>query len=481
MKVYLIFLFCVGNILAIGQDRVILPAQYVIDLAEVKDAAFVCLSRPNNEYRSSVLTKFSTPGDVLKTVSIQLDSFEMQDIATMEYNKQDELIYLFGKATKDSVQYFIIISLDSDLNFKETTHFPITPFYGSVFKANMYKNHIVICTQIGEMAELKRGTGVYIYNINENTFLEKIIDQYWIKDAKYLANGNLILDAGTHLKQYDSINDIVSDYHFLNKQKVAYLTTSEIDFHDSLEGYYFFSPAGLAQGVHPNIEKTDNYSGVLYKLGNNFGVEKYKRLGLFREYPAATKSLHIFSKESIYTGVTNNSFSLAYWTSTNKYFTISNLNSELEINWEKTIIPNGESKYISLQGIEVMENGTCLAYGKQADNVFYNDKLAGFVMKFDENGDIIPLGEPTSTINLSLFSLKIFPNPSSDQLVVELENSNRQLYFKLFTSSGHQVFSDQRMTAGKNVYKIEHLESGLYYYQIRDDHQVLKTGSVVKN
>ncbi|MBK8635382.1 MAG: T9SS type A sorting domain-containing protein [Saprospiraceae bacterium] len=461
------------------QDRLLVKNQYIIDLAEVKDAAFVTLSRPFHE-SFTVLTKFSTPGDFLISKEIKLDSFKLQDISTLEYDTIKELIYLFGTVSKDSTQFFTYITLNNELEIIGVKYFPIEPFYGSLIKTNIYNNELVICVQSGEMANFKRASAIYLYNLNEDTFKEKVFDINLIKDAKYLPSNKILIDIGTILRLYDPIKETLVENIFLNKQKVSYLATSDLHFDSEINNYFFFTPAGLAPNVHPNIENTDNYSGVLYKLNANFQIEKYKRLGRFREYPAPTKGMNYYNMDNIYLGILNYSTSFVSAETEKKYFTVSKLNSDLEVKWEQTLIPNSDAEYIWLQGIEVMKNGTCLAYGRQGKDAFFNNNLNGFVVKFDEDGEVIPLGDITDTKTTDFYSIKMFPNPVVDQFIIELENNQKQLNFKLFDAQGKLVLTNKTLSTGVNTLDMSSLRSGSYYYQISDDVQILKSDIVIK-
>ena len=479
MKRFILLIFLLSNFSLFGQDRLLVKDQYIIDLAEVKDAAFVTLSRPFLE-DYTVLTKFTTPGDFISSKEIKMDSFELQDISTLEYDTLKELIYLFGTVSQDSTQFFTFISLNNDLEILEVKYFPVIPFYISLIETNIYNNEIVTCIQRGEMANFQRGSALYLYNLKDGTFKEKIFDKELIKEAKYLSSNKVIVDVGVTLRQYDPIRETLIDNFFNNKQRVSYLTTSDIHFDDVNNNYFFFTSAGLAPNVHPNIESSDNYSGVLYKISPNLIITKFKRLGNFREYTAATKGMVFYNKDNIYLGVTNISFSLQHTKTTQKYFTVSKLDSDLNIKWEQSIIPNNGTEYIWLQGIEVIQNGSCLAYGRQGVDAFFNKNFDGFVMKFDENGDIIPLGDITDTKTTDFYTIKMFPNPVVDQFIIELENNQKQLNFKLFDGQGKLVISNKTLSTGVNTLDMSSLRSGSYYYQISDDVQILKSDIVIK-
>lgn len=95
-----------------------------------------------------------------------------------------------------------------------------------------------------------------------------------------------------------------------------------------------------------------------------------------------------------------------------------------------------------------------------------------FVSKYDKNGLIECL--PTSTIRSkaspSLETIKLYPNPFSDQITVELkQNTGKRI--KIFNTIGKIVFSDF-LTSGRNKIDLSFLPQNIYY--VRTDNQIIK-------
>ncbi|MBK8390781.1 MAG: hypothetical protein IPL23_16525 [Saprospiraceae bacterium] len=105
-----------------------------------------------------------------------MDSFELQDISTLEYDTLKELIYLFGTVSQDSTQFFTFISLNNDLEILEVKYFPVIPFYISLIETNIYNNEIVTCIQRGEMANFQRGSALYLYNLKDGSLKKNLIE-----------------------------------------------------------------------------------------------------------------------------------------------------------------------------------------------------------------------------------------------------------------------------------------------------------------
>lgn len=90
---------------------------------------------------------------------------------------------------------------------------------------------------------------------------------------------------------------------------------------------------------------------------------------------------------------------------------------------------------------------------------------------------------PTSVKKSQNAYVKIFPNPASSNIKIELsENINSskdKLSFQLFNSTGIAVSTDQPFNSIDGVYSLSGLEKGFYFYQLKEEGQVIDSGKLV--
>ena len=110
--------------------------------------------------------------------------------------------------------------------------------------------------------------------------------------------------------------------------------------------------------------------------------------------------------------------------------------------------------------------------------------LKGIAYSINENDTTIesimqmPICSPTgieSIDNYSFFNL--FPNPFSTQLNIQVAN-NFQTTIILYDFLGRYIL--QRLFTNSTTINTEQLLDGIYFYEIRNDKRILKTGKIVK-
>jgi hypothetical protein len=87
--------------------------------------------------------------------------------------------------------------------------------------------------------------------------------------------------------------------------------------------------------------------------------------------------------------------------------------------------------------------------------------------------------------NVSDFNVALFPNPSQNEINVQLDNLPvtiplSALKFELIDIYGKTQISEQLLTENSK-YNIEGIGSGIYIYRLTYDQQVFKSGKFVKN
>ncbi len=72
-------------------------------------------------------------------------------------------------------------------------------------------------------------------------------------------------------------------------------------------------------------------------------------------------------------------------------------------------------------------------------------------------------------INLDKISAKVFPNPSTDKLYIELENAYQQIEFTIYTLEGKKVKTETVENSRKSTLNVSTLLNGIYLLKINAD------------
>jgi hypothetical protein len=89
-------------------------------------------------------------------------------------------------------------------------------------------------------------------------------------------------------------------------------------------------------------------------------------------------------------------------------------------------------------------------------------------------------GPPTSVAQaLILENVTLYPNPFKQELSIRIENSQTQLYSLRITNALGVEVIRQQLTQDLNTVEVGHLASGMYFYQLSNGTQLLKTGKLI--
>ena len=75
--------------------------------------------------------------------------------------------------------------------------------------------------------------------------------------------------------------------------------------------------------------------------------------------------------------------------------------------------------------------------------------------------------------------IRVFPNPMSDIAFIEIENESNRIYsVQIFDLTGKSVRTE-KFNSNQHKIEKENLNSGIYFYQIENENQILKTGKLI--
>jgi len=152
--------------------------------------------------------------------------------------------------------------------------------------------------------------------------------------------------------------------------------------------------------------------------------------------------------------------------------TYMKMSSDGDSIWYNKITTLEENDNDALWDVIATSDGNYMATGyrfRTTENDSISSVTQLWLIKFDENGDIIDLSTSTdSTITLDI-DVKVFPNPSSDIIYIQQKKINN-LQYKLFDSTGKLLVSRLNSEANQTfILDVSQYNSGIYYLEIIDE------------
>ena len=174
------------------------------------------------------------------------------------------------------------------------------------------------------------------------------------------------------------------------------------------------------------------------------------------------------------------------------YDSNGNMIQELDFSWNSTIGQwnnNYKSELSYNNNFTYNQLLLPLAYNEEPDiEIYFNNMLTeyrAFNMNnngFWENNGIQNFYYSQQNVNalnsIEKSEIKIYPNPASTYLTINLTNNSSQTEFELFNIQGERLIS--KTIGKKETINIEHLSNGFYLYSLTVDGKK-HTGKIVKN
>lgn len=78
------------------------------------------------------------------------------------------------------------------------------------------------------------------------------------------------------------------------------------------------------------------------------------------------------------------------------------------------------------------------------------------------------------------YHILVYPNPFSTSATIKFSNTNHEIhYFQLFSSRGEKVFSLNNIISDQITLNRNNLKSGLYFYRLMKESEIISTGKIV--
>ncbi len=175
--------------------------------------------------------------------------------------------------------------------------------------------------------------------------------------------------------------------------------------------------------------------GTINNAGEEVNFNILGQPGEIIDHTARFKALDIKYQNKIYCGGhTDVVINLDPYLEVNTRFFIAQLDNEMNINWENYY--GGDAFYV-MYGVLATEDGGCMIYGRRHDFVNNPGVIELYVLKADENGDIVS----SFSAPIQQKDFAVFPNPFDNQIHLVSEFSSEIATLKIYNLKGEILLS----------------------------------------
>lgn len=164
-----------------------------------------------------------------------------------------------------------------------------------------------------------------------------------------------------------------------------------------------------------------------------------------------------------------------FWYGRESSIRLLKMNSDMEIIWDKKYHEDDDWYYFAFNTLATQDGG-CLIAGTKNNVDSMSRDVDVFILKVDSDGNYDTTTSVIST-NKSIFN--VYPNPGKEYFTLDFTKSLSDCSVFLYNSSGVLV---KKVVLGANHTNIStsELNSGLYFYIIRNNDQILNQGKWIK-
>ena len=288
---------------------------------------------------------------------------------------------------------------------------------------------------------------------------------------------------------WQSPDDLITFHSFIqliNWSNNQFLITSPADHHfwnqtkDSIDH-------NLGQGVIEvhNIIKTAQDTLYITQFTFTEPIIDSTYQSNYQSYnPAQIKSLDFIDKNKIYYTRTTGDlgFNASFFDS--RMF-ISQFDSTLKLKWTKMIGELSDTDMIVVPyNILATTDGGCMAFARKKVRYFNDPYFVQFkvpeydivVYKLNSTGTITGIKEINFTNSQN--PIIIYPNPANESITIS--GLTEITKFRLFDVLG-KVIMEKDVSFTDTAIELNNISSGLYFYSLSNQKQVLKSGKIIVN
>ncbi len=384
----------------------------------------------------------------------------------IKYN--DDFLFI-GSCGEKFTNNLLICKYDNLLNFQEQKILPSTndSLWLSNIKACILPNNDIA---IGGTSTIFKTNppyedNLFLYKISNNldslnSVFETEGHNHLFFDIIYLPIKESILisrsntyDFIPYIKEYninlDSINEIEVNSNFGVEHDYVFASNLKI-LNDSL--FIFLANRKTINDI--TVALFDKENNIIKET--NISTTNIKDKMLFRGIDYIDK---------------NNIFIVSRTEYDENYFSITKIDSSLNILWQKFIFIN-DNNIVRPEVMKATNDGGCLVTGRE----FIEDNSYNFAIKVDGFGNLPSSIEKTK---IKAHELIIYPNPSTTNLNIRAAVQRIGGEFIMYDITGKQILQ-QKITKAITPINTSNLSSGTYIYKYTHKDKEIESGKWVK-
>jgi len=476
-------LFCIITTLAMGQatfQKIIGEGKnlYLYSVIEIPDGYVLnaAVGRYGLTKVKAQLFKIDKYGETVYDKVIPTNSYIFMINQMIRLENENYLCFGQQKLILDSTSLFTVLMLDKNFNtIWEKTY--QTPFYDMDYYNYEYFNSDILVIGCGR----KTNNTFYqnfAYRINTagDTMSSKIYPFSGLNIAFDIlpiigAAAFKVFTFGYH-QQTNTPGQIIFIDTLLEMTAIKGIPERVYLYNDAKyidESHYLLTGKKTIENSHPQ----DDQLAIMIMDTSDVMIDlKYFGAADTSDYPSLYKNLSFIDTDNIYFGGTKN-LSPLYFPTTPSWFVINNLNSNLEIKWQKYY--GGDAYYLMWSMIATIDGG-CLMAGTRYDYIAQPEAKDIILIKIDSNGLVTGLND--ESLPIPVREAIVYPNPASTLVTVEFSLAYQQAELQLTDISGKTVLKTQ-LTSNRQTIDISAIQAGTYIYRIYNQKGLEETGKLL--
>lgn len=149
--------------------------------------------------------------------------------------------------------------------------------------------------------------------------------------------------------------------------------------------------------------------------------------------------------------------------------------------WEHTYVIDSSTDGYLTDGIERPDGGFTFTGSARDSATPQSQRYDVWLLSVDKNGCLVPGCNPNSVeeIKYSAYNMRIYPNPVTSNLQIELPQDIQRADVFLTDITGKLILQKE-IKQGKNTVDMSSLATGMYFIKIADERGMIRTEKVVK-
>jgi len=243
--------------------------------------------------------------------------------------------------------------------------------------------------------------------------------------------------------------------------------------------YSFYSPININDNEILLCGKGSPGQAELYAL-NVISINEqtelvdynsFKKQSDMKEHPSMFNGVSKNNDNIYIGGNSNNDYSNPFWSSSNSWFHLIKINTDITPIWEYWY---GGDAYYVLYSILATSDGGCIMVGNRYDHETQYQERDIYITKVNGEGIVVW----TQEIKIDKQLTTVYPNPGTNELNIKTNNKEQEI--ELIDING-QIVIRQTLDNNPKTINTESLKTGMYFYRLIDKkNKTVETGKWIK-